>query len=312
MIDLSIIIPVYNNARFLPRCIDSILQQTVQNYELILVDDGSTDTSGSICDSYSEKDSRITVIHQGNEGVSSARNKGLAVAKGRYVTFVDSDDAVDSNAYDAMLLKAETSSSDIVSCGVQYYTDNGVFKRKDLMGECVCSQAEMLEAMFDLPNRLGGSCCNKIFRRDIIVDLQYEETVSMGEDWLFLFQAFLRAKKLYKMKETFYWVTEHAGSSARKQDPDIPVKILKSSKRMMKLANRYSHSLGCKATNKYLDDCFRYSRQIKKIGIQERKPYRLRRILCAFDIIGVLAASFFSGKLTKEQRHRYVYELIHY
>jgi glycosyltransferase involved in cell wall biosynthesis len=312
MPELSIIVPVYKVEKYLPKCLDSILAQTFKDYELILIDDGSPDRCGRICDEYAVRDSRITVIHQGNEGVSSARNKGLAIAKGRYVTFVDSDDAVDTNAYDAMLLKAKTSASDIVSCGVQYYTENGVFKRRDLTVECVCNQAEMLEAMFDLPNRLGGSCCNKIFRRDMIADLRYEETVSMGEDWLFLFQAFLRAKKLYKMKETFYWVTEHANSSARRQDPDIPVKILKSSKRMMIMANRYSHPLGCKATNKYLDDCFRYSRQIKKIGIQEHKPYRLKRIRCAFDIIGVLIISFFSGKLSKEQRHRYVYELIHY
>lgn len=91
---LSVIVPVYNVEKYLTRCIDSILNQTFSNFELILIDDGSPDRCGEICDTYVQKDARIVVIHKENGGVSSARNKGLDIAKGKYLTFVDSDDDI--------------------------------------------------------------------------------------------------------------------------------------------------------------------------------------------------------------------------
>ena len=104
---LSVIVPVYNVEKYLSRCIDSILSQTFTDFELILVDDGSPDNCGSICDEYAKKDKRIIVIHQQNRGVSSARNKGLDIARGEYVTFVDSDDQIGSitTLYENILLK---------------------------------------------------------------------------------------------------------------------------------------------------------------------------------------------------------------
>ena len=95
----SIIIPVYNVENELARCIDSIINQTFGNFELILVDDGSPDNSGSICDEYAKNDSRVQVIHKANGGVSSARNTGLKIAKGEYIWFVDSDDYVETNSF---------------------------------------------------------------------------------------------------------------------------------------------------------------------------------------------------------------------
>ena len=97
---ISIIIPVYNVAVYLPRCLDSILAQTYKNLEIILVDDGSKDNSGKVCDEYALKDSRIKVIHQKNQGVSVARNAGLRIAKGDYIGFVDSDDYIETNMYE--------------------------------------------------------------------------------------------------------------------------------------------------------------------------------------------------------------------
>lgn len=96
---LSIIVPVYNVEQYLPRCIDSILEQTFQNFELILVDDGSKDKSGEICDEFAKKDNRIIVIHQENKGVNTARNAGLDIATGSYITFVDSDDWIQPDSY---------------------------------------------------------------------------------------------------------------------------------------------------------------------------------------------------------------------
>ena len=97
MCKFSVIVPVYKVETYLPRCIESILNQTVTDFELILIDDGSPDCSGEICDAYAAKDSRIRVIHQKNGGVSKARNAGLDIAQGEYIVFVDSDDWVDAD-----------------------------------------------------------------------------------------------------------------------------------------------------------------------------------------------------------------------
>ena len=91
---ISVIIPVYNVEQYLNRCVDSVINQTYKNLEIILIDDGSTDNSGKICDEYSQKDKRVKVIHQKNMGVSNSRNKGINIAKGKYITFVDSDDVL--------------------------------------------------------------------------------------------------------------------------------------------------------------------------------------------------------------------------
>ena len=100
---LSVVIPVYNVEKYLQECVDSVLNQTLKEFELIAVDDGSTDHSGAILDEYQEKDSRITVIHKENGGLSSARNAGLDIAKGEWIAFVDSDDWVSPETYEEMM-----------------------------------------------------------------------------------------------------------------------------------------------------------------------------------------------------------------
>lgn len=307
---LSIIIPVFRAERFLNRCIDSILEQTFSDYELILVDDGSPDHCGQICDEYASKDGRIIVIHQENKGVSAARNVGLTIAKGKYITFVDADDAMERIAYQEMICKAEDISADIVCCGVKYYSESGVYKRSDLTDEFSCNRDEMLLTLYALPDPLGGSCCNKIFRYDIVSSIRYQEDVAMGEDWLYLFEAYTKASLQYKLPGPYYWVTEHEDSSARKKEVDIPVKILKSSKRMMQLAKNYSSELGKTATNKYLDDCLRYISQIKQIGKQSGQAYRGKAFSRRTDMAIVLLWAALKKDLSKSKLNGYLYGLI--
>lgn len=114
---VSVIVPVYNVEQFLPRCVDSLLAQTYDNLEILLVDDGSKDSSGSICDAYAAKDSRIRVIHKENGGLSSARNAGLDVAKGDFIAFLDSDDWIEPEAYETMLDLAEKYDVKLVCAG---------------------------------------------------------------------------------------------------------------------------------------------------------------------------------------------------
>ena len=135
---ISIIIPVYNSERYIHRCIDSILRQTYQDYELILVDDGSTDRSGEICKSYANEDNRIIVIYQKNAGVSSARNAGLAIAKGKYITFCDSDDELLPDYLAVMINEPEE--AELVIAGYRYIDENG----KEIICE-ICNKSECNE-----------------------------------------------------------------------------------------------------------------------------------------------------------------------
>ena len=117
---ISVIIPVYKVERYLPRCIDSILSQTYKNIELLLIDDGSPDSSGDICDEYAEKDPRVRMFHKENGGVSSARNLGLDEAKGDYIGFVDSDDYIAPGMYEKLVELIEDNNADIAVCRSSY------------------------------------------------------------------------------------------------------------------------------------------------------------------------------------------------
>jgi len=123
---ISVIVPIYKSESFLEACVDSILQQTYPNLEIILVNDGSPDYSGDICDTYSDKDSRIKVIHKSNGGVSSARNAGLDIATGEFIAFVDSDDTLEQNMYEFMYDQITGSNSDICICGFNTFSDISV------------------------------------------------------------------------------------------------------------------------------------------------------------------------------------------
>ena len=118
---ISIIVPVYNAEKYLHRCVDSILAQTFTDFELLLINDGSKDNSGKICDEYAAKDPRVRVFHKENGGVSSARNMGLDNAKGEWVTFVDSDDWLVHNIYEKMLHKLVEENADLCLCDINMY-----------------------------------------------------------------------------------------------------------------------------------------------------------------------------------------------
>ena len=114
---LSVVIPVYNVEKYLDKCVESIVNQTFKDLEIILVDDGSTDESGKMCDEWTEKDTRIKVIHKINGGLSSARNAGIKQAKGEYISFIDSDDFVEQDMYATMVEALDRTGKDIASCG---------------------------------------------------------------------------------------------------------------------------------------------------------------------------------------------------
>lgn len=162
MSKISIISPVYKAEAYLSRCLDSILAQTFKDWELILVDDGSPDRSGVICDEYAARDSRIKVIHKANGGVSAARQDGLDEATGEYVIHVDPDDWIEANMLEGMYGKALSDNADMVIC--DYVEDSAASSKTIKQAPSDLSSKVVFKELF---HDLHGSCCNKLIRRSL-------------------------------------------------------------------------------------------------------------------------------------------------
>lgn len=177
---ISVIVPVYNAEKWLRRCIDSILAQTFTDFEVLLVDDGSTDGSGAICDEYATQDQRVRVFHKPNGGVSSARNLGLDNAHGDRVTFCDADDWVDRDWLEN-LVNDNTDECDLISCGFHTYKKDGS-KRDICMDEFSGSNRDYLDVISI--GEMFGSLCNKLFKKSIIdeYNLRLDVLIKFRED----------------------------------------------------------------------------------------------------------------------------------
>lgn len=218
--ELSIIVPVYNSEKYLDRCINSILAQTFTDFEVILVDDGSIDQSGKICDKYAQKDCRIIVIHQDNRGVSAARNVGLKIAKGRYITFVDSDDYIEEEMYQKMITILENDSVDLVICGFQYIDNNNRIVKNNMSlekGKQKLEKRELLLHTVGLRNRMYfGVLWNKVFKRSVVNGEKFEEKISFFEDWLFLLSCYIKCNSAIIISQSFYHYTATTENSLGK------------------------------------------------------------------------------------------------
>ena len=175
--EISIIVPVYNLEHLLPKCIDSILTQTFTNFELILVDDGSTDNSGNLCDEYAKLDSRIKVIHKKNGGIASARNAGLDVAEGKYIGFVDNDDYINQHMFEKLYKNAIIHSSDIVVCDYLKVDEKQYTDIKKFDEDYKIKQYDNIDALNQLytPEHLTFICpWNKLYKSSLFREIRYE------------------------------------------------------------------------------------------------------------------------------------------
>lgn len=175
---ISIIIPIYNSEKYLNRCIDSILNQTYSNLEIILIDDGSTDNSLKICEEYLNIDNRIKIKHKKNEGTASARNMGLNMAKGEWIAFVDSDDYIEKDMYEKLYKNAIKNNAEISTCTLKYKTIEGniIFPFKDeLKMETINNSVDLMRQMYcsDYMNSLCVCMCTKIYKRYIFKNIKF-------------------------------------------------------------------------------------------------------------------------------------------
>ena len=183
---ISVIVPVYNSRPTLTRCVDSLLVQTYHHVEIILIDDGSNDASGDICDRYSKKYERVRTIHQVNGGVSHARNEGIKNCMGDYLCFVDSDDFVDES-YVQNFVNGLSTNTDLVFQGIsEVHTDGRVVKK--VPEERIYQYENVLDGISDINKyAMFGYVCNKLYRRSIIEEnhLRFDTNISLSEDRVF-------------------------------------------------------------------------------------------------------------------------------
>ena len=225
---ISVIVPVYNVQDYLARCLDSILTQTYQNLEIILVNDGSRDGSLEICNAYQVNDARVRVIDKPNGGVSAARNAGLDAASGKYILFVDSDDYIDACMYEKMMEQVQAYDCDIVMCDclkehgdhTEPYTHDiraGFYNIDQLRSEYY-PHLLMMENV-EYPATISN--CLLLFRRELAVDIRYLVGVRYSEDLLFGAQLLYRANSFYYLKgEAFYHYVMNPTSATHKFVPD--------------------------------------------------------------------------------------------
>lgn len=221
--DVSIIVPIYNVEKYLRRCIDSILSQTFISFELLLIDDGSTDASGAICDEYALMDRRIHVTHQINRGVSAARNVGLDKSVGKYVCFVDSDDWVTSD-YLATLME-QVQGFDVLFFGFFLRYNDESSMSLSLRRQCAVNEIEKEQLMLSLcKNDTGynvlGYAFDKIFRRNLIekYNLRFDENICLGEDEIFALAYCLKAQYLKVIPDVLYCYSPRVGGLASQKE----------------------------------------------------------------------------------------------
>ena len=224
---ISVIVPIYNVEKYLAECIESIIKQTYKNLEIILINDGSTDLSCEICNEYKEKDNRIKVINKKNEGVSSARNTGIDVSKGSYLTFVDSDDWIEDNFVEILYNKAKEKNADVVLCGYNRIIGNSKESINFVKKEYEFASEEYLINTLN-PQTGFGFCHMKLFEKKCIGSVRFKEDLKVGEDALFNEEISANIKKAIFIEKNLYNYRINANSVVRKFDVNYVEKYQKA------------------------------------------------------------------------------------
>lgn len=213
---ISVIIPVYNVEEYLNECLESVINQTYKKLEIILIDDGSMDSSGAICDEYAKKDKRIIVIHKENGGVSKARNVALDIAKGNYITFLDSDDYMFETGIELLYNICTKNEADISIAGVQNIV-NDKKDRKSVEIESIFDKEEALKTFFE-EKYFQCVIWSKMYKREIIGNERFDENVNIAEDFDFLYRVLKKVDKVaINNNELVYYYRIRNGSLMRQK-----------------------------------------------------------------------------------------------
>lgn len=296
ILKLSVIVPVYNVESYLKKCIDSILGQSFKDFELILVDDGSTDASGLICESYKNEGS-VIVIHQNNGGLSDARNTGIRQAKGQYISFVDSDDWIEKDMYSAMLQVAEDTDSDIVVCGHRVVTPSGAIEETVVLGNnFVLNNIEATRLILK-DDVMPSFAWNKIYRKKLFEDTLFPKG-RIYEDTATIYKYFNKSNKVVVINRVFYNYLRRPGSICLDTNLNVEKSLKRISDNALAFYERY---LFTKDREEYADiltlckvKAFTLTRSALNYAIRNNVSYGDKQIhdlferLCSFDKINNL------------------------
>lgn len=210
---ISVIIPVYNNEKYLVQCIESIIGQTYPKIEVVLIDDGSTDNSGQICDSYADKYSQIKVFHSINKGISNARNTGIKKAQGKYIVFIDSDDYYEQDAIEKMYNALISNDADICMCGLRTFDENGTIKNHTF-NDCehkTYDEKSFWKELYKSNSRVGVLPCNKLCKKSVYDKAEYP-IGRIHEDEAVLHKLIAASRKTVIINDILYNYRQHPSS----------------------------------------------------------------------------------------------------
>lgn len=234
---LSVIVPVYNVERYLGECIDSIISQTFKNIEIIIVNDGSKDSSLEIAHRYERNDRRIRVISQFNQGLPAARNAGLQIARGEYVAFVDSDDIIDTAMYEKLITIIKSYQTDLVVCGYMRFDKINSTIGWQYSEDVIILNKENICEFFGYSI---GSVCNKLYKNELIKKYKIEfvdKDIVSQEDYYFNIKYFMHSKVIASVKEPFYHYRIRSGSITNTAHP---INMMEKNLRLIDLIQKYN------------------------------------------------------------------------
>ncbi len=279
---ISIVVPVYKVEQYLPKCIDSILAQTYTNFELILVDDGSPDNSGKICDDYAEKDSRVRVIHKENGGLSSARNAGILKATGKYIGFIDGDDYIASNMFECLYQAIQENHAQLSVCDFQNVNDEGECLQtttKHMTEDNTISGRELLSS--DALSVFWVIACNKLFEKTLFDKTRFYEG-KQHEDEFFIHKILKQCETIAVVRKKLYYYVQRknsiTGSTINKAKFHAVEALLNRAEDFLTYCI-YGKALYKTAISAVLILCETYQ-ALKKTNPEVRETYRRYRVRC--------------------------------
>lgn len=318
---LSIIVPIYKVEDYLPRCIESILNQTFSDFELILIDDGSPDKCGEICDQYAQKDSRVQVIHQINKGVSAARNRGVGFSKGKYIGFVDPDDIIEPEMYEKLIKAAENDNAQICICNFSEQHQNSEQKYAEPIPEAVLNLNSTIDLMRIISiTQISGillvlqSLVNKIFEAEVFRNIIFYGT--FGEDCDAINKIYSKNYRVCIINEPLYIYCLRKDSAIRSRKINEQVRFLDIYKERWSLYKDKEIVLGAKRLycTSYLFFCYEYKKEDLKWS-EDKKTFKrcflelLKNKRCGYKLFVRGSIYIFNTNIfyLLEDTHRWLY-----
>lgn len=258
---ISIIVAVYNAKWYLEKCVNSLINQTYRNLEIILVDDVSTDNSGEICDDFQKKDERIKVIHKENGGHADARNAGIKASKGNYIFFVDNDDYIDSDLIECLYKRAKQCNAEIVACGYikeTYYSNKIEYAKENYIAD----SEEMIRRMLQYDD-VSLALWDKLYKRELFEDIELPKDI-VYDEVSSLYRLFDRAKIIAHIDKAGYHYVQRAGSILHKKFNKEKLCIIDLSEKILEFVTKKYPKIICEAEsfliinlNKAIIECYK-------------------------------------------------------